>query len=80
MALIKALLLFLGELFGFVREKQLIDAGKDAATGEQARETLETVAAVRAPITDAERNSVWERLQKQRAAERRLPADPGAGS
>lgn len=80
LAAVKAALTALGAFFGFLDRKQLIDAGKDAAAGEQARETLDLAKAVHQPISDDERNSVWARLQAERGAKRRLPTDPGAGS
>lgn len=64
MGLIKAFLTFFGELFGFMREKQLIDAGEAKAEGKQAREALETIETVRAPIDDAERERVREKYRR----------------
>ena len=76
MGLIKAALELFSRFFKWLGDKQLVDAGKAAATGEQARETLDLAKDVHRPITDAERNSVWARLQAERAAQRRVPLDP----
>jgi len=63
---VKAFFSAIAEAFGFFDRKQLLDAGKAAEAGEQARETLDLVKDVQRPITDAERNSVWDRLQAER--------------
>lgn len=80
MSWLKALFGALAAFFGFIDRRQLLDAGKAAAEGEQARATLDVAKDVRRPITDDERNSVWARLQAERSAGRRVSADPGAGS
>lgn len=74
MGLIKIVLSLLANLFGFLKDRQLIEAGKAEAKNEQNEATLEAVAAVRAPISDDERERVWARLQAQRAE--RVSADP----
>lgn len=73
-AAIKAFFSAIGELFGWLDRKQLLEAGRAEQAGEQSRETLETAKAVHAPITDDERERVWSRLQKQRVG--RVPVDP----
>jgi membrane glycosyltransferase len=78
--IVKAVLTFLGALFGFLRDRQLINAGKAEAENEQNKATLEAVEAVRAPITDADRERVWARLQTGRDGKERVPSDSGAGS
>lgn len=70
MAWIKVVLSLLSSLFGFIRERQLINAGKAEAQSEQDRATLETIKAVRAPITDDDRERVWAQLQARRDKER----------
>lgn len=58
-AAIKAFFAALGELFGFLKDRQLIDAGKAEASNENAQKTLDTIDAVRQPITDDDRERVW---------------------
>ena len=77
MAWLKVILSLLSSVLGFIRERQLINAGKAEAQSEQDRATLEAVKAVRARITDADRERVWARLQAERD-KGRLPTDPGA--
>ena len=52
---LKAAFSALGALFGFLKDRQLINAGKAEAKGEQAQKTLDTVRDANADITDAER-------------------------
>lgn len=76
-AAIKAFFAALGELFGFLKDRQLIDAGKAEASNENAQKTLDTIEAVRAPITDDDRERVWARLQAKYGAKPGVPGNPG---
>lgn len=49
-AAIKAIFGALGALFGFLKDRQLIDAGKAEQANANAQETLDTVSKVNAPI------------------------------
>ena len=53
----------LGKMFGWLDRRAIRRDAKDAAYGEQDRETLELVKRVRADVPDAERDRVWEQLQ-----------------
>jgi membrane glycosyltransferase len=75
MGLIKVVLTLLANLLGFLKDRQLIEAGKAEAKNEQSEATLEAVTAVRAPISDDERERVWARLQASRD-KGRVPSDP----
>lgn len=77
MTWIKAALNLLSRFFKWLGDKQLIDAGKQAEAGEQARETLDLAKTVHQPISDDERQRVWDRLQAERSAKRHMPDDPG---
>lgn len=77
MGLVKVILSLLANLLGFLKDRQLIEAGKAEIKNEQAQATLDAIREVNAPITDADRERVWARLQADRAKER-LSADPGA--
>lgn len=77
MGLVKVVLSLLANLLGFLKDRQLIEAGKAEVKNEQAQATLDAIREVNAPITDADRERVWARLQAARAKER-LSADPGA--
>lgn len=79
MGIVKAVLTFLGALFGFLKDRQLINAGKAKAQNEQSQETLEALRKVSSPITDVDRERVWARLQAERD-KGRVPPDTGAGS
>lgn len=74
---IKAVFSALGALFGFLKDRQLIDAGKAKAQNENAQKTLDTIAKVNAPITDAERDGVWDGLKSKRKRKPNLPTNPG---
>jgi hypothetical protein len=52
MGLVKIVLTLLANLLGFLKDRQLIEAGKAEAKNEQSEATLEAVTAVRAPISD----------------------------
>lgn len=77
MAWLKVVISLLSSVFGYLRERQLIEAGKKEAQGEQDRATLETIKAVHAPITDDDRERVWSRLQAERD-KGRVPDNPGS--
>jgi len=74
-ALIKAVFVALGELLGLLKDRQLIDAGKAEASNENAQKTLDTIEAVRSPITDDERERVWARLQAKYGAKPGVPGN-----
>lgn len=79
MGLVKIVLSLLANLLGFMKDRQLIEAGKAEAKNEQNEATLEAVTAVRAPISDDDRERVWARLQANRARNaERVSTDPGA--
>jgi hypothetical protein len=63
---LKAFLTFLGALFRFLGDKQLMDAGKAEQRLDDVVKANETVDRVNAPISDDERRRVWERLQALR--------------
>jgi hypothetical protein len=77
-ALIKAVLGALGAIFGYFKDRQLIDAGKAEQANENAQATLDAVAAVAVPITDADRKRVWDRLQTKYGPKPSVPTDPVA--
>ena len=76
--LIKAVFGALGAIFGYFRDRQLINAGKAEQANENAQATLDTIAKVVVPITDADRSRVWERLQAKRGPKPGVPTDPAA--
>ena len=76
--LIKAVLGALGAIFGYFRDRQLINAGKAEQANEDAQATLDTIAKVVVPITDADRQRVWNRLQAKRGPKPSVPTDPAA--
>lgn len=76
-ALIKAVLGALGAIFGYFKDRQLIDAGKAEQANANAQATLDTVAKANAPITDADRERVWTRLQAKYGPKPGVPNDPG---
>ena len=78
-AAIKAIFGALGALFGFLKDRQLIDAGKAEQANANAQETLDTVEAVRRPITDADRRRVWNNLQAKHGPKPGVSDDPGPG-
>ena len=77
MSFVKAVFAALGAIFGYFKDRQLINAGKAEQANEDAQATLDAVAAVAVPITDADRSRVWDRLQAERGAKPRMPDDPG---
>ena len=76
--LIKAVFGALGAIFGFLKDRQLINAGKAEQANDTAQATLDTIAKVVVPITDADRSRVWERLQAKRGPKPSVPDDPVA--
>jgi len=76
--LIKAVFGALGAIFGYFRDRQLINAGKAEQANDTAQATLDTIAKVVVPITDADRSRVWERLQAKRGPKPSVPDDPVA--
>lgn len=77
MGLVKIFLSLLANLLGFMKDRQLIEAGKAEAKNEQSEATLEAVTAVRAPISDDDRERVWSQLQANRARNaERVSTDP----
>ena len=78
MGFIKAVFEALGAIFGFLKDRQLINAGKAEQANEDAQATLDAVAAVAVPITDADRSRVWDRLQAKYGPKPSVPTDPVA--
>ena len=78
MGFIRAVFGALEAIFGFLRDRQLINAGKAEQANEDAQATLDAVAAVAVPITDADRSRVWDRLQAKRGPKPGVPTDPAA--
>ena len=78
MGVIKAVFAALGAIFGYFKDRQLINAGKAEQANEDAQATLDAVAAVAVPITDADRSRVWDRLQAKRGPKPGVPTDPAA--
>ena len=76
--LIKAVFGALGAIFGYFKDRQLINAGKAEQANDTAQATLDTIAKVVVPITDADRSRVWERLQAKRGPKPSVPDDPSA--
>ena len=72
MGLVKIVLSLLANLLGFMKDRQLIEAGKAEAKNEQNEATLEAVTAVRAPISDDERERLW----RENAAKYGMLDDP----
>ena len=79
MGFLKAVFGALGAIFGFLKDRQLINAGKAEQANENAQATLDAVAAVAVPITDADRKRVWDRLQTKYGPQPGVSADPGTG-
>ena len=77
--LIKAVFGVLGAIFGYFRDRQLINAGRSEQALENAQETLDVIAKVAVPITDADRSRVWNRLQAKRGPKPGVSDDPRAG-
>ena len=78
MGFIRAVFGALEAIFGFLRDRQLINAGKAEQANEDAQATLDAVAAVAVPITDADRKRVWDRLQTKYGPKPSVPTDPVA--
>ena len=76
--LIKAVFGALGAIFGYFRDRQLINAGKAEQANDTAQATLDTIAKVVVPITDADRSRVWDRLQAKRGPKPSVLDDPAA--
>jgi len=76
--LIKAVFGALGAIFGYFRDRQLINAGKAEQANDTAQATLDAIAKVVVPITDADRSRVWDRLQAKRGPKPSVPTDPAA--
>ena len=77
--LIKAVFGALGAIFGYFRDRQLINAGRSEQALENAQETLDVIAKVAVPITDADRLRVWKRLKDKYRTKPGVPDDPRAG-
>jgi len=77
--LIKAVFGALGAIFGYFRDRQLINAGRSEQANDTAQATLDTVAQVVVPITDADRKRVWDRLQTKYGPKPGVSDDPRAG-
>jgi len=77
--LIKAVFGALGAVFGYFRDRQLINAGRSEQANENAQATLDTVAKVVVPITDADRKRVWDRLQAKYGPKPGVSGDTRAG-
>jgi len=76
--LIKTVFGALGAIFGYFKDRQLINAGKAEQANDTAQATLDTIAKVVVPITDVDRSRVWERLQAKRGPKPSVPDDPVA--
>ena len=79
MSFIKAVFAALGAIFGWFKDRQLINAGRSEQALENAQETLDVIAKVAAPITDADRSRVWNRLQAKYGPKPGVSDDPSAG-
>ena len=77
--LIKAVFGALGAIFGYFRDRQLIKAGKAEQANDTAQATLDTIAKVAVPITDADRLRVWKRLKDKYGSKPGVSDDPRAG-
>jgi len=77
--LIKAVFGALGAIFGYFRDRQLINAGRSEQALENAQETLDVIAKVAVPITDADRKRVWDRIQAKYGPKPGVSDDPRAG-
>ena len=77
--LIKAVFGALGAIFGYFRDRQLINAGRSEQANENAQATLDTIAKVVVPITDADRLRVWKRLETKYRPKQGVLNDPRAG-
>jgi hypothetical protein len=77
--LIKAVFGALGAIFGYFRDRQLINAGRSEQALENAQETLDVIAKVAVPITDADRLRVWKRLEAKYRTKPSVSDDTSAG-
>jgi len=77
--LIKAVFGALGAIFGYFRDRQLINAGRSEQALENAQETLDVIAKVAVPITDADRLRVWKRLEAKYGPKPGVSGDTSAG-
>ena len=77
--LIKAVFGALGAIFGWFRDRQLINAGRSEQALENAQETINVIAKVAVPITDADRLRVWKRLKDKYGSKPGVSDDPSAG-
>ena len=77
--LIKAVFGALGAIFGYFRDRQLINAGRSEQALENAQETLDVIAKVAVPITDADRLRVWKRLEAKYRTKPGVSDDTSAG-
>jgi len=77
--LIKAVFGALGAIFGYFRDRQLIDAGKAEQANANAQATLDTIAKVAVPITDTDRRRVWDRLQAKYGTKPGMSDDTSTG-
>jgi hypothetical protein len=64
LAAIKAVFGAFGTIFGYFRDRQLINAGRSEQANENAQATLDTIAKVAVPITDADRKRVCEKYRR----------------
>jgi hypothetical protein len=79
LAAIKAVFGAFGAIFGYFRDRQLINAGRSEQANENAQATLDTIAKVAVPITDADRLRVWKRLEAKYRTKPGVSDDPSAG-
>ena len=76
--ILKAVLELFGTLAGYFKDRQLIDAGKAEANNANAQKTLDTIADVQRPISDDDRERVWNKLQSEPRPKPSLSNDPPA--
>ena len=79
LAAIKAVFGAFGAIFGYFRNRQLINAGRSEQALENAQETLDVIAKVAVPITDADRLRVWKRLEAKYRTKPGVSDDTSAG-
>lgn len=77
MGWIKAIFGAVGAVFGWLSERQLIKAGEERANNEATRKSLALIAKARAPISDADRKRVWDRITAKFGSKPGVPDDPG---
>lgn len=61
MGLVKIVLSLLANLLGFMKDRQLIEAGKAEAKNEQAEKTAEVISDLNRPRSAGELDELWER-------------------